>query len=364
MLMTDLADGETTEMKGSGKKPYVLRNISGVYDCSCVAWKMQSQSIDIRTCKHLVKLRGTDAELERCGFDNLPTAVKKKLNKASGGTQTLTKATKKSKKAVEPKDVPEILLAEKWDTVMDIIGWWISEKLDGVRAYWDGKRFLSRLGNVYHAPEWFTEGFPEFALDGELFVGRKMFNETVSIVRRKNGGEHWKKVRYRVFDVPGLKRKVETRFKAIKVVVDNMPYAEEVKQTLCAGNDDLLKQLAAIEALGGEGLMLREPESAYETCRSTTLLKVKTFHDAEATVIGHTKGRGRHKGRCGALKVRAADGTEFKVGTGMSDSDRDNPPVVGSLITYRYQELTKAGVPRFPSFVGIRHDIEADPCIQ
>ncbi len=97
--------------------------------------------------------------------------------------------------------------------------------------------------------------------------------------------------------------------------------------------------------------MLREPASPYEVGRSTTLLKVKTFHDAEAVVISHQPGRGRHEGRLGALVVERASGTEFSVGTGFSDAERKSPPPVGSVITFRYQELSEAGVPRFPSFV-------------
>ena len=104
--------------------------------------------------------------------------------------------------------------------------------------------------------------------------------------------------------------------------------------------------------------MLREPGSSYVAGRSTTLLKVKSFFDSEATVIGHTKGKGRHKGTVGALEVRWGDGTEFKVGTGLSDAQRKAPPEVGSVVSFRYQELTKAGVPRFPSFVGVRHDVK------
>jgi len=359
--MADLNDGETTEVKGSGKTPYVLRNIGGVYDCSCVAWKMQSHAIDIRTCKHLVTHRGAEAEVSRVGHDNMPTAWKKK--NPLDGVAAASKTEKGSKKAaapkpvVTPKEVPEILLAHKWDGEQDIAGWWMSEKLDGVRAYWDGTKFLSRLGNVYHAPAWFTEGFPSFPLDGELFVGRGLFQDTVSIVRRHNAGDLWKKVKYLVFDTPGFDKRVEDRFKVVNKVVEFMPYGEAVAQSQCKSIDYLMKALTLMDAAGGEGLMLRQPESLYEAGRSHSLLKVKTFHDAEATVTGYTKGKGRHKGRCGALEVRAADGTEFKVGTGMSDAQRDNPPMIGATITYRYQELTNAGVPRFPSFVRERHDV-------
>ena len=102
--------------------------------------------------------------------------------------------------------------------------------------------------------------------------------------------------------------------------------------------------------------MLRQPGSPYEAGRSSTLLKVKTFHDAEAIVIGHEPGAGRHKGRLGALSVRLPSGIMFSVGTGFSDKERGNPPAVGSAITFRYQELSDAGVPRFPSYVGVRCD--------
>ncbi len=102
--------------------------------------------------------------------------------------------------------------------------------------------------------------------------------------------------------------------------------------------------------------MLRQPESRYEVGRSVTLLKVKSFLDAEARVLEHLKGAGRHKGRLGALLVELADGTQFSVGTGFSDAERGAPPPIGSVITFRYQELSDGGVPRFPSFVGVRRD--------
>ncbi len=108
-------------------------------------------------------------------------------------------------------------------------------------------------------------------------------------------------------------------------------------------------ELDRIAALGGEGLMLREPGSRYEAGRSPTLLKVKRFHDAEARVIEHLPGTGRHRGRLGALLVAMPDGTTFSVGTGFTDAQRERPPEVGTLITFRFQELTDRGVPRFPS---------------
>ncbi len=135
------------------------------------------------------------------------------------------------------------------------------------------------------------------------------------------------------------------------------PYLAALEHALCTGMDHLRAELARVEALGGEGLMVRRPESRYEVGRSLTLLKIKTFHDDEARVLGHLKGAGRHKGRLGALFVELADGTQFSVGTGFSDAEREAPPPVGSVITFRYQELSDGGVPRFPSYVGIRPDV-------
>ena len=100
--------------------------------------------------------------------------------------------------------------------------------------------------------------------------------------------------------------------------------------------------------------MLRRPGSFYESGRSHTLLKVKSFHDAEALVVAHLPGAGKHAGRLGALECTMPDGTQFSVGTGFSDAERSAPPPLGARITYRYQELSKDGVPRFPSFVGVR----------
>jgi DNA ligase-1 len=341
--MPDLADGESTEMKGSGAKPYVLKNVGGVYSCSCPAWRNQSIAIEQRTCKHLRKLRGDAAEEARIGgaLPSRPVKAAADGEEGAGG--------------------PPLLLAHTWDNAADLAGWWMSEKLDGVRAYWDGKQFLSRLGNLLHAPDWFLAGLPDSPLDGELWTERKKFQRTVSIVRRQDKNELWKEVRFVVFDAPAAGGGFEERMAFLKdALARGKPaFAREHEHARCTGVAHLREELARIEALGGEGLMLRQPQSRYEAGRSSTLLKVKTFHDAEAVVIGHEPGAGRHKGRLGALSVRLENGTQFAVGTGFSDAERGNPPAVGSIITFRYQELSEAGVPRFPSYVGVRSDAPA-----
>jgi DNA ligase-1 len=253
------------------------------------------------------------------------------------------------------------LLAHKWESHVDVTGWWLSEKLDGVRAYWDGSQFLSRLGNRFFPPPWFVESLPKTPLDGELWGGRKLFQRTVGIVKRQDQSPLWRELHYVVFDAPAHPGLFEERMAHCESLVGGAghPHARVHAQSRCEGIDHLRQELARVEGLGGEGLMARRPQSRYEVGRSNTLLKIKTFHDAEARVIGHAPGAGRHRGRVGALIVELADATRFNVGTGLSDKDREAPPPVGSLITFRYQELSDGGVPRFPSYVGVRLDARA-----
>ncbi len=186
--MPDLRDGESIEMQGSGKSPYVLKNTGGVYSCTCPAWRNQSLAIEKRTCKHQRKLRGDSAETERVG--NALPMRKQASDDGDEGTKG-----------------PPLLLAHVWENDVDLAGWWMSEKLDGVRAYWDGSRLLSRLGNELHAPGWFVEGLPKSPLDGELWLERKAFQKTVSIVRRQDKSDLWQQIRYLVFDAPAVERR-------------------------------------------------------------------------------------------------------------------------------------------------------------
>lgn len=337
--MPDLNDGESVEMKGSARLPYVLKNVGGVYSCTCPAWRNQSIGIERRTCKHLRKYRGDAAELERVG-SALPPATKPVKAGDTGE--------------------PALLLAHAWANDIDLAGWWMSEKLDGVRAYFDGKQFISRLGNVFYAPDWFIEGLPETPLDGELWLARKAFQRTVSIVRRQDKSDLWREIRFLVFDAPAISDPFERRIEFLRECLQKHrpEFAQVHEHMQCRSLEHLRQELARVESLGGEGLMLRQPGSRYEAGRSATLLKVKTFHDAEARVVEHLPGAGRHKGRMGALAVELPDGTSFSVGTGFSDAQRENPPRVGSTITFRYQELSDRGVPRFPSFVRLRHDVQ------
>jgi DNA ligase 1 len=349
--MTDIADGEVAYVQGSAAQPYELKNVGGVYSCSCPAWRNAGGGIDTRTCKHLKGYRGEQVELARIGAAGTGGGAAIARPRAAKRTTT----TDGNEDANESGDgAAPVLLAHKWEPEVDLTGWWISEKLDGVRAYWDGQQFVSRLGNAFYAPSWFTEGFPDHPLDGELWVGRKEFQSTVSIVRRMDGGDQWKKLRYLVFDAPHLKKPFEKRVEFVEgfIASEAVPYMDAVEHMRCTGIEHVKTELSRVEKLGGEGLMMRKPGSLYEVGRSHTLLKVKSFFDAEARVVGHEPGKGKHKGRLGALVLQMPDGTRFNVGSGFTDAQREAPLAIGSLVTYRYQELTNDGVPRFPTFVG------------
>lgn len=359
-FMSDLADGESTEVQGSGSSRYQLRNVGGVYSCNCPAWRNQSIRIEKRTCKHLKAFRGEAIELARiAGSAAPPKSATPAIRTTVGPSVTVTTTPA----SPDDKTAPPLLLAHSWDNVQDLSGYWISEKLDGIRAYWNGKTFISRLGNEFYAPEWFVEGLPDMILDGELWAGRKKFQRATSIVRRQDRSDHWKEITFVVFDAPAIAAPFEDRIAAIEKCLDpdKTPYAKPIEQERCRDMDHLRAELQRVEKMGGEGLMMRRPGSKYEIGRSFSLLKVKTFHDAEAKVIGHQAGTGKHKGRLGSLLVELPNGIQFSVGTGLSDKERQAPPPIGSMITFRYQELSDIGVPRFPSYVGLRLDIHGPP---
>jgi len=275
-----------------------------------------------------------------------------------------------------------VMLAQKWDEKLDPTGWWMSEKLDGVRGYWDGKNFYSRLGNQFPAPEWFKQGLPKTPLDGELWCGRRQFRRCLSIVRNRSSGKLWEYITFLVFDAPSMKAPYEERVAFIKSVVvpvskpdgaaassagtggsgvatSGTPYAAPVGVVTCEGREQLRLELAKVDGMGGEGLMLRQAKSAYENKRSRVLRKVKSVHDEEAKVVGHEGGRGMAF-RLGALTLVTPDGRQFSCGTGLSARDRSHPPAIGSIVTYKFTELMDNGYPRFPVYVGPRIDVDWD----
>jgi DNA ligase-1 len=293
---------------------------------------------------------------------NIPPECKRTLLVLVAGFFFAASPAAKEKDIAAPptteNQTPHLLLANVWNPSINPTGWWMSEKYDGLRAYWDGRKLWSRKGNLIHAPDYFLAELPrDVALDGELWIGRGKFEETMSIVRSETPDERWQRIRYMVFDAPRAKGVFEERMQFLRATLsEGNRFVAVVAQERCQGVTHLLAERDRVVRQGGEGLMLRQPGSAYESERSSTLLKVKPSDDAEATVIAHEPGKGKLAGKLGALRVRTEDGREFSIGSGLTDAERESPPPVGTVITYRFQGLTAKGLPRFPSYLRVRRD--------
>ena len=257
---------------------------------------------------------------------------------------------------------PGLLLAQVYRPSVDLQDYWVSEKYDGVRGYWDGQTLRTRGGETVNAPAWFTAGWPSTALDGELWAGRGQFAQAQSTTRRDNAGDSaWQAMRFMVFDLPAHPGSFDERLPALQAVVARIgqPWVQAVAQQRVANDAALQALLQRTVHAGGEGLMLHRGASLYRAGRSDDLIKVKTHDDTEARVVAHLPGKGKHAGRLGALLVEMPSGQRFKLGTGLSDAERSAPPAVGSWVTYRFRGTHDSGLPRFASFVRVRQDLPA-----
>lgn len=254
---------------------------------------------------------------------------------------------------------PALMLAEVYRPGVALDAYWLSEKYDGLRAYWDGQRLLTRGGEVIVAPAWFTAQWPSIPMDGELWAGRGRFEEAVSTVRQQTPDEAaWRRIRFMVFDVPTHSAPFTERIAAYHGLVSQIdqPWVRAVKQERVHSHAALMSKLDRMVKDGGEGLMLHRGDAPYRGLRSDDLLKVKTHEDAEARVIAHLPGQGRHQGRMGALQVQTREGVRFRLGSGFTDAQRIHPPAVGEWVTYRFRGVNGSGVPRFATFLRVRPD--------
>jgi DNA ligase 1 len=252
---------------------------------------------------------------------------------------------------------PALMLAKVWRTGMPLADYWVSEKYDGVRGFWDGSQLLTRGGRRVAAPAWFTAGWPAHPLDGELWAGRGRFEAAQSAVGRDVPDDGaWRGMRYMVFDLPGHPGPFDERLAALSALVAalGLPWVQAVPQHKVADAAALRALLKKTVKAGGEGLMLHRGASLYRGERNDDLLKFKPYDDAEAVVVAHLPGKGRNEGRLGALEVMTPEGLRFGLGTGLTDAQRHDPPPVGSTVTYRYVGLNASGVPRFASFLRVR----------
>ena len=256
--------------------------------------------------------------------------------------------------------VPPLSLANLYHPEIELNHYWVSEKYDGVRAYWDGEHLITRQGNFIQAPPWFLAQLPpKQPLDGELWLGRERFAELSALVRRHTPvDEQWKSVQYQIFDLPNSTEIFDLRLQQMQQILEGKqrPNLRVVRQFKLATHAALMQMLKEITQQGAEGLMLHRGDTLYQPGRSDALLKLKLYQDAEAKVIEHIPGKGRLAGILGAILVEDEAGRRFRLGSGFSDAERATPPPVGTIITYRYHGRTSSGLPRFARYLRIRDE--------
>lgn len=229
-----------------------------------------------------------------------------------------------------------------------------SEKLDGIRAYWDGKNLYSRSGKKLNPPAFFTQNFPPFALDGELWSKREDFEQIVSIVQSKTKQQEWNNLKFYIFEVPHQKNGLLDRLKVLEnyLLLHDAPFLSIIPQNpLRSPLSSILKQ---VEENKGEGIVIREKNIPYYTGRTKHSMKCKSYQDRECKIIQYIQGKGKFEGKVGSFLCQDEEKI-IKIGSGMDENFRNNPPPLDTIITYKFYGLTKKGNPRFPTFLRIRH---------
>jgi DNA ligase-1 len=262
---------------------------------------------------------------------------------------------------------PPLSLAQPWREA-NVAEYLVSEKYDGARVWWDGRRFISRGGKQYNAPAWFTASLPDQVLDGELWAGRGQFQTLMRTIRdQQPDDDAWRSVRFMVFDAPTVSAGFAQRQVALAELLSvqslstrarstQADWIEHVAQHRLTDSRQLKQLLSDVIAQGGEGLILQRADATYFPGRHSGFLKLKPYQDAEAVVIGYSPGKGKYTGMTGALIVEDAEGRVFKLGSGLSDKERASPPAVGAEVTYRFQGRTRSGKPRFARYLRVRDE--------
>lgn len=255
-------------------------------------------------------------------------------------------------------DTPLLQHAERYTGNENISGWMMSEKLDGIRGYWTGSQLLTRKGRTIHAPAWFVNALPPFALDGELWRKRNDFSFVQNTVLDAVPSEDWREITYNIFEVPEAPGDFSARLERARAWFRLHParHVHLIEQIRCTGSEHLDHFFAHIESLGGEGVIVKDPGLSYHAGPSPHVLKVKKFRDMEGRVIAHNPGNGQYSAMMGSLTLRLENGVEFKLGTGFSLQERKDPPPIGSFVSFKYQGFTRKGLPRFASFLRERKD--------
>ncbi|MDD0809969.1 DNA ligase [Curvibacter sp. RS43] len=266
-----------------------------------------------------------------------------------------------------PHQTP-LMQATRYEPGQPVDGFWVSEKLDGVRARWDGQRLWTRSGRAIHAPPHFTQSWPSLMLDGELWSGPGQFAQSVAAVRDGPSSSAWQGLRMMAFDAPELPDPFGTpggRLHQLQAAIEQSKatdaqvagHLQAVAQQPVTSVAQVKAWLDEVLAQGGEGLILHRASGLYRSGRSPDVLKYKAFEDAEAQVVQVLPGKGAWRGQAGALLVQTQEGHRLRLGSGLPEALRLDPPAVGSWVSFRYQGLHPGGVPRFATFLRVVPDI-------
>jgi len=255
--------------------------------------------------------------------------------------------------ALLANSTPKLLLLKTYKD-QNTTNWVMSEKLDGIRAYWTGKELLTRNGKKIYAPSWFTKDYPPFEIDGELWTKRGDFENISSIVRDRIPSENWSQIKHYIFEVPNAKGGLFQRLEKVKPYENE--YLKILPQIIIKNKEHQKNYFNEIMEQNAEGIVVRDPKSFYINKRTSKALKVKKFKDTECKITGYKEGKGKYLGKVGAIICQLPNKITFKIGSGMDDKLRNNPPKIGTNITFKYQNLTKYGKPRFPVYLRIREN--------
>jgi DNA ligase-1 len=240
---------------------------------------------------------------------------------------------------------------------IDLESYYVSEKLDGIRAIWTGKELVTRSGRILNAPKWFVKDLPEITIEGELWAGRGGFGQVQKTVLDKvPDSSQWQAITFMLFDVPGHLGSFEQRYGYLKNYCESLPYThiQCVEQKVVETHKDLQALLTQVTHDEAEGLMLKKRHEIYHPGRNNSLIKVKTVQDTEGIVVGYKPGKGKYDGMMGAILVEINDGVRLYIGTGFTDEERANPPAIGKTVTFKHNGWTENGIPRFARYHRIR----------
>lgn len=236
-------------------------------------------------------------------------------------------------------------------------GYLYSEKLDGVRAYWDGEALYTRGGKRLAPPSFFTQNFPPFEIEGELWSKRGDFENIVSIIKSNKNIQKWSELKFYIFEVPNQNGGILQRLEVLSHYLSShsAPFIQIIPQIQVSSTKELMDKLQEIQELGGEGIVVRDKNEPYYTGRNQKAMKLKPYLDSECTILSYNLGEGKFKNQVGSFVCKDREKT-FKIGSGMNEDFRKNPPKIGTIITYKYFGFTQKGLPKFPTFLRIRKD--------